>query len=146
MRRTLDILMVDDSETDAQLVHTALLASDLPHNLHNVTNGDDALSFLRCEPPYGHAVRPDLILLDLNMPEKSGHEVLAEFKADDDFREIPVIILSTSKSPDDIRQAYRGYASSYVTKPMGFDELVDKLAKGLDHYWVGVAELPPKSS
>jgi len=137
------ILLVDDSDVDVQLMELALLEAKVGHNLHIVNDGPDALAFLRQQKPYTDAVRPDLILLDINMPRMSGHEVLDEIKADDNLKSIPVVILTTSNDPQFVVASYRKYANSHVTKPMNFDELVVKVAEGINHYWFNVVELPP---
>jgi len=144
MDRPVHILLVDDSSGDIELTQYALLESGLDHNFHAVESGQDAMAFLRREEPYSDAPRPDLILLDLNMPGKSGHEVLEEIKSDGDLKSIPVVILTSSKAPRDISRAYANHANSYVAKSMDFDEFCNGAAKGLSNYWFGVVELPPK--
>ena len=146
MPRRCDILMVDDSDVDVQLMQYALLEANLDHNLHVVNDGTSALAFLRREDPYGDAIRPDLVLLDINMPGMTGHEVLDEVKADEDLRSIPVVILTTSSNPDHVLISYKKYANSHVTKPMQFKDLVSKVAEGVNSYWFNVVELPEKSA
>ncbi len=144
MARTADILLVEDNPGDIQLTRLALLESGIDHNLHAVQSGDDAIAYLRREPPYADAPRPDLILLDLNMPGRPGHAVLKELKADPALKSIPVVILTTSGAPQDIDRAYANHANSYITKPMGFEQFREEVAKGLGNYWFRVVELPSK--
>jgi len=138
-----DILLVDDSHVDVRLMELALLEAKIDHNLYVVNDGTDALAFLRRQEPYTNARRPDLVLLDVNMPQMSGHEVLDEIKADDDLKSIPVVILTTSNDPTLVDTSYKKYANSHVTKPMDFDDLVAMVSDGIHHYWFNVAELPP---
>lgn len=139
-----EILLVDDSRADIQLTQFALLESGTDHNLHVVQGGEQALAFLRRAEPYAGAPRPDLILLDLNMPGMSGHTVLREIKSDKALKSIPVVVLTTSSAPRDIDRAYTGYASSYIAKPMDFNEFCEQVAKGLSNYWFRVVELPAR--
>jgi DNA-binding response OmpR family regulator len=101
-----------------------------------------ALAFLRKEPPYADAVRPDLILLDLNLPKKDGREVLAEIKEDDELKVIPVIVLTTSRAEEDIVRSYRLHANCYITKPVDFDLFIDAIST-LEKFWFAVVTLPP---
>ena len=104
-------------------------------------NGEEALAFLRCEGPYGDAVRPDLILLDLNLPKKNGHEVLAEIKADEKLRRIPVVVLTTSRAEQDVIRAYDLHANCYITKPVDLDQFGTAI-RALLEFWVKIVKLP----
>ncbi len=143
MSKSHEILLVDDSEVDVRLMELALLEAKVQHNLHIVNNGPDAIAFLHQHEPYTDAARPDLILLDVNMPQMSGHEVLDEIKADDELKSIPVVVLTTSNDPQLVRTSYRKYANSHISKPLDFDELVTKVAEGINQYWFNVVDLPP---
>lgn len=140
-RRSLEILQVEDSPTDALMAKAAFEQAQQRINLHLVEDGVEAEAFLRRQGKYADAPRPDLILLDLNLPKKDGREVLAEVKADDQLKVIPVVILTTSKAEEDILKAYRLHANCYVTKPIefgGFAEIIRSIA----HFWFTVATLP----
>jgi len=139
-----DILLVDDNAGDIELTQYALLESGLDHNFHAVESGEDAMAFLRRQAPHADAPRPDLVLLDLNMPGMSGHSVLSEIKSDEALRSIPVAILTSSKAPRDIDRAYANHANSYVTKRVDLDEFIDEVTKAVCNYWFRVVELPPK--
>ena len=143
MSKRYEILLVDDSDVDVRLMELALLEAKVDHNLHIVKDGPEALAFLRRQEPYMDGVRPDLILLDVNMPKMSGHEVLDEIKGDDELKSIPVVILSTSNDPQLVGISYRKHANSHVTKPLDLEELVAKVAEGINQSWFIVVELPP---
>ena len=143
MNKCYEILLVDDSDVDVRLMELAFLEAKVNHNLHIVNDGPDALAFLSRQEPYSDAVCPDLILLDINMPQMSGHEVLDRIKADDELKLIPVVILTTSKDPTLVATSYEKYANSHITKPMNFDALVTKVAEGVNEYWFNVVDLPP---
>src|SRR4051794_24701063 len=119
--RPVEILLVDDSPGDVRLTREALREGKIRNNLSVVTDGVEALAFLRREGRYAGAPRPDVILLDLNLPRKDGREVLAEIKADDRLRRIPVVILTTSADERDILRAYELHANCYITKPVDFE-------------------------
>lgn len=135
------ILMAEDNPDDVFLTKEALRETKLHVNLSVVDNGVKAMQFLRREGPYADAPRPDLILLDLNMPIKDGREVLTEIKADDDLKSIPVVILTTSQAEEDILRAYRLHANCYVTKPIDFEQFL-KLIQTLEDFWLTVVRLP----
>jgi CheY-like chemotaxis protein len=116
--RIFEVLLVEDSDTDVLMTREALEHDKMLINLHVIEDGVEAMAFLRREDPYGRAPRPDLILLDLNLPRKDGREVLAEIKADVDLKSIPVVILTTSNAEEDILRAYGLHANCYVTKPV----------------------------
>jgi CheY-like chemotaxis protein len=142
-QRLYKILLVEDNSDDVWLIQRALKRMSAPIELHAASDGLDALSFLRCEPPYADAPRPDLILLDLNMPRMNGHQFLVELKRDDQLKVIPTVILSTSAFEPDVYGAYREHASAYLTKPFYIHEHPERTKCFLD-FWLGdVAILPP---
>jgi CheY-like chemotaxis protein len=130
------ILLVEDNRADALLIQEALNQVHQGHTVDVVTDGEQALAHLR-----GGGTRPDLVLLDLNLPRKDGREVLAEVKADPDLAEIPIIVMTTSSAPPDIAFAYRHHANSYVRKPLGMDRLVES-ATAIRDFWMKTATLP----
>jgi CheY-like chemotaxis protein len=138
------ILMAEDDADDRLLVKEALEESRVLNELRFVEDGEELLEYLRREGRYageGRAPRPGLVLLDLNMPRKDGREALREIKADPDLRRIPVVVMTTSKAEEDIFRSYDSGASSYITKPVTFDRLVD-LMKTMGQYWIEFVELP----
>jgi chemotaxis family two-component system response regulator Rcp1 len=139
--RAIHILLVEDNPGDARLIMEALKETRTRSRLSHVVNGVEAIEFLRREGRNAQAGRPDLILLDLNLPRKDGREVLAEIKADALLRRIPVIILTTSQAEDDIHRAYDLNANCYVTKPAEFDQF-NRVIRCLDEFWLTVAKLP----
>jgi chemotaxis family two-component system response regulator Rcp1 len=139
----IEILMVEDSPSDALLAREALAHGKLCHNLHVVEDGVEALAFLRREGRYANAPRPHLILLDLNLPRKDGREVLAELKADVDLRTIPVVVLTTSQAEEDIRKVYGLYANCYIVKPVDFQQFIE-VVQGIEHFWFTVVTLPSR--
>src|SRR5712692_8502068 len=136
-----EILLVEDNPGDARLAEEALKDGNLNSNLNIVEDGVEAMAFLHQESEYADAPRPDLILLDLNLPRKDGREVLAEIKEDLDLKRIPVVVLTTSESETDIRNAYALYANCYITKPSGEEQLTSVL-KSISYLWARVAMLP----
>jgi CheY-like chemotaxis protein len=141
--RTVEVLLVEDDPADVLLAREALQDQGVRSNLTVVPDGVEAMAFLRGEREYASAVLPDLILLDLKMPKKSGLEVLAEIKADEFLRRIPVIVLTTSDSPDDILRAYDLQASCYVTKPSDLEEF-DRVMRLIKDFCLTVVKLPPR--
>jgi len=141
--RTIDILMVEDDPGDVRLTREALKGSKLLHSLNVVEDGVAALDYLRRNPPYQEAVRPDLVLLDLNLPRKDGREVLAAMKQDPALRAIPVVILTTSQAEEDVLRAYHLNANCYVTKPVDFDQFM-RIVRTIEEFWLNVVTLPPK--
>jgi two-component system response regulator len=139
--RPIEILLVEDSPADAIITREAFVDAKLLNTLHVVEDGVQALEFLRRQGSYADAPRPDLILLDLNLPRKNGREVLAEIKADKDFKSIPVIILTTSSADEDILNAYDLHANCYVIKPVGFDNFL-KAVQSIQDFWFSVVALP----
>jgi chemotaxis family two-component system response regulator Rcp1 len=139
--RTAEILLVDDNPADVRLTVGALRTGPIPANLHVASDGIEALAFLRHEAGYGDAPRPDIILLDLNLPQKSGADVLAEIKADEDLRRIPVVVLTTSDADEDVRASYERSANCYVTKPVTLDQYA-AVIQAIEAFWLLVAQLP----
>ena len=137
-----EILLIEDNPGDVRLVEEALRENKLLNNLSVARDGVEALAFLRREEQYADATRPDLILLDLNLPRKSGHEVLREVKADDNLKRIPVVVLTTSAAEDDILDTYNLHANCYVTKPIGLAQFVE-IIRQIENFWLGVVKLPP---
>jgi two-component system, chemotaxis family, response regulator Rcp1 len=141
-RGPLNVLLVEDDPGDVLIAQEALKASKLESRLSVVPDGDAALAFLRREGDYADADRPDLILLDLNLPRKSGHEVLAEVKADPSLRKIPIVVLTTSGASEDVARSYDLHANVFVTKPVDFDHFTE-VVKQIDDFFLTVASLPP---
>jgi CheY-like chemotaxis protein len=133
--------MVEDSPTDVLITREAIEQARVINTLHVVENGEEALDFLRKEGKHGTAPRPDLVLLDWNLPRKSGHEVLGEIKSDQDLKAIPVVILTSSRADVDVLKAYGLHANCYITKPMDFSSFVE-LVTSLNHFWFSTATLP----
>jgi chemotaxis family two-component system response regulator Rcp1 len=139
--RPINILMIEDSSTDVLLMREALEGASVPKFLHVVDDGVQAMELLRREGKHSEAPRPDLILLDLNMPRKNGHEVLSEIKTDESFKSIPVIILTTSKAESDITKAYGQHANGYITKPVDFAGFAE-VVRSIESFWFYVITLP----
>ncbi len=140
----IEILLVEDSPSDADLVMETLGESKVFNQIHIAEDGVEALAFLRREGKYAAAPRPDLILLDLNLPRKNGREVLADIKADPNLAIIPVVVLTTSSADEDILRAYQLQANCYVTKPVGLDEFT-QIIQSIDAFWLAAVKLPPSS-
>lgn len=136
-----EILLVEDNPGDVRLVQEAMKENKLLNNLSVVGDGEEAMTFLRREDGYANAVRPDLILLDLNLPKKSGQEVLAEIKQDRELKWIPVVILTTSAAEQDVLKSYYLQANCYVTKPVDLDQFVT-VVKAIEDFWVSIVKLP----
>jgi CheY-like chemotaxis protein len=139
----LEVLLVEDDEADVLIAREALRAGSVSTNLSVVRDGIEAMAYLRREDSYAEAGRPDLILLDLNLPRKSGHEVLAEVKGDDSLRRIPVVVLSTSAAAEDIVKSYDLHANVYVPKPVDFDEFT-AVVRRIDEFFASVVQLSPE--
>jgi CheY-like chemotaxis protein len=139
--KPIEVLLVEDNPGDAQLTRIALSDGKMCINLSLTEDGVDALAFLRKEGQYADAPRPDLILLDLNLPRKDGREVLAEIKVDPNLKRIPVVVLTTSQSDTDILQAYELAANCFITKPVDFDQFV-KIVQTIEDFWFTVVKLP----
>lgn len=140
--RVAEILLVEDNEDDVFLTREAFDAARLRINLSHVDNGERCLQFLRKQGMYADAVSPDLILLDMHMPVMNGHEVLAEIVKDEKLRHLPVVVLTTSYEAADIQKMYDLRCSSYITKPVDFDNFV-KMVGQLSGYWLTVVVVPP---
>lgn len=140
-RRPAEVLLVEDNMGDILLTREGFKRSGYPVNLHHVENGEDCLAFLRKEGPFADAPTPDLILLDLNMPVMDGREVLKTLVADDRFRHLPVVVLTTSANEQDIQEMYELRCSSYIVKPLDFEEF-QRIIQVIAEYWFTVATLP----
>ena len=137
----IDILLVEDNEGDARLAQEAMRDSKLRNVIHHVWNGEEAMAFLRREGRFAGAPRPGLILLDLNLPRKDGREVLAEIKADDGLKRIPVVVLTVSSAEEDILKSYNLHANCYVTKPLNLDQFM-KVVHSIEDFWLAIVQLP----
>jgi CheY-like chemotaxis protein len=142
--RLVEILLVEDNPGDVRLTQEALKNSKLVNKLHVVGDGDEALAFLRKQNEHANAPRPDLILLDLNLPKKSGREVLAEIKEDPDLRRIPVVVLTISTSEGDVLETYDLHANCFITKPIGLEQFVE-VVRSIEDFWLSIVRLPPKA-
>ena len=139
--RPIELLLVEDSEPDVRLTKEALREAKVRNRLWVVEDGVEALEFLRRENQYSDAPRPDLILLDLNLPRKDGRQVLKEIKSDESLKRIPVVVLTTSKSEEDVLRAYDLHANCYITKPVDFNRFME-VVKSIEDFWLTVVRLP----
>lgn len=139
----IEILLVEDNPGDVQLTQIVLEDSKISVNLSVAADGVEAIAFLRKQENYTQVPTPDLILLDLNLPRKDGREVLAEIKADQILKRIPVVVLTTSKAEEDVLRAYNLCANCYITKPVDFDQFV-KIVHSIESFWFTVVKLPPE--
>jgi CheY-like chemotaxis protein len=137
-----EILLVEDNPGDHRLTKEALHEGKVYNNLHWVKDGVEAIDFLKQRGKYDKAPRPDIILLDLNLPKKDGREVLSEIKQDRDLRAIPVVILTTSKAEEDVLKSYDLHANCYVTKPVDLEKFI-VVIQSIDRFWLSVVTLPP---
>jgi CheY-like chemotaxis protein len=142
LSKPIEILLVEDNSGDARLPHEVLRDAKLRNRLSRVKDGVEALAFLRREGPYSAAPRPDLLLLDLNLPRKDGREVLAEIKDDPDLRRIPVVILTSSRDEHDVLEAYNLHANCYVVKPVGLEQFIT-VVQSIQDFWFQIVRLPP---
>ena len=140
-RRAIEILLVEDNPGDARLTREAFADASVSNNLSVVGDGEQAMAFLRRQGNYSGAPRPDLILLDLNLPRKSGREVLEDVKSDPDLLSIPIVVMTTSEAEGDILNSYYHHANAYVTKPVDLDRFIDVVSK-IEGFWLTVAKLP----
>jgi CheY-like chemotaxis protein len=140
--RPIEILLVEDSPSDTDLTLEALKDFKVRNHVSVVEDGVLALQFLRHQGPYAEAPRPDLIMLDLNLPRKDGREVLAEIKKDDNLRLIPVVVLTTSRADQDILRSYQLNANCYITKPVDFNQFLE-VVRSIEAFWLFVVTLPP---
>lgn len=138
-----EILLVEDNPGDTRLAREGLSEGKIRNNLHVVDNGVKAMAFLRRQGEYAKAPRPDLILLDLNLPRKDGREVLREIKDDEHLKVIPVVILTTSKAEEDIIKTYSLHANCYITKPLGLQQFLD-VVRSIEDFWFTIVRLPPR--
>jgi two-component system, chemotaxis family, response regulator Rcp1 len=141
--RPIQILLVEDSPSDAKLTISALKLAKVANDLHHVEDGVEAMEFLKRQGRYEKSPRPDLILLDLNLPRKDGREVLEEMKENPDFSSIPVIVLTTSSAEQDVLRSYQLHCNCYVTKPVNFDRFLE-CVRSIEHFWLSVVVLPVK--
>jgi CheY-like chemotaxis protein len=141
--RRMRILMVEDNRDDVELVREAFKDLKTDVEVYVAENGVEAMSFLRREGKYANAPHPHIVVLDLNLPKKNGHEVLAEIKSDEELRRIPVVIMTTSDHKGDIKRAYDSHANCYIVKAANFNESV-KTVKSLQNFWFSTVELPER--
>ncbi len=139
--KSIDVLLVEDDPGDTLMIREAFEDNKVRNRLTCVTDGVQALEFLRREGEHAGAPRPDLILLDLNLPRKDGREVLAEIKGDETLRSIPVVVLTTSQAEEDVLRSYELHANAYVTKPVDFERFID-VVRQIDNFFVTVVKLP----
>jgi CheY-like chemotaxis protein len=139
--RTIEILLVEDNPGDARLTLEAFKEGKVLNNFTVINDGAEALAYLRREGAYSNAVQPDLILLDLNLPKKDGREVLAEIKADERLKQVPVVVLTTSAAPEDVAGAYGSHANCYVTKPVNLDDFL-RVIQSIESFWLTLVKLP----
>jgi len=137
----IEILLVEDNAGDVRLTREALKDAKVLNTLHVARDGEEAMEFLCHKGKHADAPRPDLVLLDLNLPRKDGREVLAEIKADEDLKRIPVVILTTSKSEEDVLKMYNLHANCYVTKPLDLDQFI-RVVQAIEDFWFTVVRLP----
>ncbi len=140
--KSIEILLVEDNPGDVRLTMEALRGGRVRNNIHVVEDGVQAIDFLRRQGDYGGVPRPDLILLDLNLPKKDGREVLAEVKQDPALKRIPVVILTSSAAEQDILRAYDLAANCYITKPVELDQFL-RVLKSIEDFWLVIVKLPP---
>jgi chemotaxis family two-component system response regulator Rcp1 len=141
MGEVIDILLVEDNEGDARLAKEAMRDSKIRNALHHVVDGEEAMAFLRRQGVHAKAPRPDLILLDLNLPKKDGRQVLAEIKDDEDLKRIPVVILTVSSAEEDVLKAYNLHANCYITKPIDLAQFM-KVVRSVEDFWLTIVKLP----
>jgi two-component system, chemotaxis family, response regulator Rcp1 len=141
LARPVEILLVEDNPGDVDLTREALEVSKIHNTLHVTMDGVEAINFLRKKGKYKDAVRPDIILLDLNLPKKDGREVLGEIKQDEDLKRIPVVILTTSSAEEDVLKTYNLHANCYITKPLDLNQFI-KVVKTIEDFWLSIVVLP----
>jgi chemotaxis family two-component system response regulator Rcp1 len=139
--RPVEILLVEDNPGDVRLTMEALKEAKVINNLTVLKDGEEALSYLRRQGSYAHAKRPHLILLDLNLPRKDGREVLAQIKADEVLKRIPVVVLTTSQDEQDVLRSYNLHANCYITKPVDLDQFIT-VVRTIEDFWLGIVVLP----
>jgi len=141
-RSPIEILLVEDNPGDERLTREALKEGKVYHKLHWAKDGVEAMDFLYRRGKYRDAPRPDIILLDLNLPKKDGREVLQDIKADETLKRIPVVVLTTSKAEEDVLRTYNLHANCYVTKPVDLEKFI-VVVRSIDTFWLSVVTLPP---
>lgn len=139
--RPIEILLVEDNPADVRLMKEALRDSKVRNDLHVVEDGVEAMAFLRKEEAYSSAVTPDIILLDLNLPKKSGFEVLAEVKCDEELKRIPIVVLTTSRADEDIVKSYNLHANCYISKPVDLEQFMH-VVRTTEDFWLTIVKLP----
>jgi CheY-like chemotaxis protein len=139
--RPIEVLLVEDDEGDVLMTREALDEGKVFNRLNVVGDGVEAIAYLRREKPYADVTRPDLVLLDLNLPKRDGRQVLEEVKADPDLRRIPIVVLTTSEAEEDVLRSYDLHANAYVTKPVDFDRFVEVIRQ-IDDFFISVVRLP----
>ena len=143
--KAIEILLVEDSPSDVRRTIEALKDAKVRNHLSVVSDGVEAIAFLKKVGKYADSPRPDLILLDLNLPKKDGREVLKEIKQDENLKAIPVVVITTSKSDEDILKSYNLHANCYITKPIGLEQFLI-VVKAIESFWLKIVKLPPDSS
>jgi CheY-like chemotaxis protein len=139
--KPIDILLVEDNPGDVRLTQEVLKEAKVKNDLHVVYDGVEALAFLRREGKYKDVPKPDIILLDLNLPKKTGHEVLSEIKSDDNLKRIPVVVLTVSKDEEDILKSYNLYANCFINKPVDLNQFLN-VVKAIEDFWLTIVKLP----
>jgi two-component system response regulator len=140
--KPIEILLVEDNPGDIRLMRESFKDAKVRNNINHVGDGIAALAYLRREGPYARAPRPDIILLDLNLPKKDGRQVLAEIKSDDDLKRIPVVILTTSRAEEDIVKSYDLHANCYISKPVDLEQFMH-VVRSIENFWFTIVILPP---
>jgi two-component system, chemotaxis family, response regulator Rcp1 len=140
---SIDILVVEDNPGDARLIKEVLHDNKIFSSLWTVSDGIEAMKFLHHEEKYKTFPRPDLIILDLNLPKKDGREVLAEIKSDEELRHIPIVIMTISQAEEDILESYNLHANCFITKPIDLNQFI-KVVKSIEDFWFSIVKLPPK--
>ncbi len=138
-----EILLIEDNPGDVRLTKLALKGGKILNNINVVMDGAEAMDYLLKKGKYSDAMRPDLIILDLNLPKKDGRQVLKEIKDNDSLRRIPIVVLTTSRDEQDVLKSYNLHANAYITKPLDLDQFID-VVRSIETFWVSVVRLPPK--
>jgi CheY-like chemotaxis protein len=141
--RPVEVLLAEDSPADVRLTQEVLRDARVANQLHVVSDGEQAMAFLRQEGRYAGRSRPDLLLLDLNLPRKDGREVLAEIAADPDLQNLPVVVLTTSSAESDVLAAYEAHVNAYVTKPVELDAFI-RVVRSIEDFWLSIVKFPPR--